>query len=154
MHGHLNVKFARWTLRVYLGDGLDCAEDFDATSIRPPVCPARSMSLYGLSYQGRSEFCAFCNILRQWPLSFRRLLILPPRWWVVDFYPGFLSPTEGTELFLLIFCVTFVLCGEGSFDVVFTKFQEQYELVETRYSNTENVRSCPHCLVLVPLHAI
>ena len=49
---------------VCLGDGLECAEEFDAASIRPPDCPTRSMSLYRLSYPDRAEFCAFYNILR------------------------------------------------------------------------------------------
>jgi len=92
---------------VCLGDGLECAEEFDAASIRPPDCPARSMSLYRLSYPGRAEFCAFYNILRQWPLNVRRLLILPP----TRMGGEFLCHAEGTDLFLLIFYVTFVLCG-------------------------------------------
>ena len=101
---------------VCLGDGLDCAEDFDATNIGPPNCPACSMSLYRLSYSGHAEFCAFYNILRQWPLNVRRLVILLQRCWG----GGLLSRPEGTDLFLLIFYVTFVLCGQRSFDVVFT----------------------------------
>jgi len=82
------------------------------------------MSVYRLSYPGRAEFCAFYNILRQWPLNLRRLLILPPRCWG----GGILSTTEGTDLFMLVFYVTFVLCGQGAFDVVFTSSRNNTNL--------------------------
>jgi hypothetical protein len=135
---------------VCLGDGLDCAEDFDATSIRPPDCPARNMSLYRLSYPGRAQFCAFYNILRQWSLNVRRLLILPPRCWG----GGFLCHTEGCGFISAYYLYDFCPVWTGTFRCGVRQFQEQYQLVETIYSYTENGRSCPQLLVLVLLHAI
>jgi hypothetical protein len=135
---------------VCLGDGLDCAEDFEATSIRPPDCPARSFSLYRLSYPGRAEFCAFYNIRRQWPLNVRRLMILLPRFWG----GGFLTAHWGYGLISAYFLCHLCPVWTEVFRCGVHQFQEHYQLVDTRYKNTENGRSCPHWLVLVLLHAI